>query len=393
MSNTNNSNSNSNSIYIKALKVAPETAAHTVITAGKITQSALSIAESTAKATENLVGSAKDITASIKGHTKRLANSGLNVAQYGFNTVKSVTKGISNTAESIAIQAEKRKMISRIRASAIEGTAEQRKENEEKKIIYLLELNQRKRELNARKKELSNKIKKQENNYYEKSTAQKHNLKMLKLGNKSKNDLGKFYKGQIGIVQDISKGINISLEQVRQNICAGKYFSLSLSCKRIKNFNGNGFRVKIARIKELYQIYCENIVKKLETKLKLSIVSVRLDIFSTEYIQQVEILTNINNKLLDYINEIMRTTTRNTITEYNKKNINIAINELEKLIMKNKSQSGYYENQSTKIIPNRENNNKFGNLSNNPNNQSYNLSGQYQTNLYTFTPNTQIKSS
>jgi hypothetical protein len=343
------SNNNSNSIYVKAAKTPFRVAAKAVNTAGKITESALNIAESTAKVTENLVGTARDITSSIKDHTKGLTNSTFKIGQNVLSTVESTTKGVSSLAESIAIQAEKREIMSRARANAIKGTSEQITDNQKKKILHRLDLNEKERELNARKRELANKIKKQELNYNEKSEAQKHNLKLLKLNKSSKKDLENFYKGQIKIVEDIAEDINISLEQVRKNICAGKYFSLSLSCKRIKNFNGNSFRIKVARIKELYQIYCVNIVKKLEGKLNLSIISGSLDIFTNYYIEQVQLLTDINNKLLDYINEIMRTITKNTLSDINKETINKTISEFENIIMGKKSK---YENSQFKLQKN-----------------------------------------
>ena len=320
--------------YTNALLVAPNLAANTLITVGKVGESGLEIAQTASIATVDLVKSAQSITESVKDHTKGIANRTLNIAQSGLNTAGSIFEGVRNTTKIIAKQAEKQKIITNNRTTAIKNTSNERIKGEKNKIVRQIELN-------ARKRNLDNQIKRQEINYQEKLKKEEHNLNMLKLGNSSKNDLIKFYENQINIVRDISKNINISLSQLKDTICSGKYFSLSLSCKRIKNFNGDKFRENIQRIRDIYKIYCENIVKKLLDRLKFSFIKKSLYFFTEYYIEQIELLTNINSKLLDYVNAIQTIIiTKNEILEENKQNLQYKINDLRKLInLTHKNQS------------------------------------------------------
>jgi hypothetical protein len=107
---------------------------------------------------------------------------------------------------------------------------------------------------------------------------------------------------------------------------------------------------------------------KLSFKLKMAAKTKKLELFTAYYIQQVQILTDINTKLLDYVLEIQSITIQNSISDNNKKIINSSISNLEKIIGKNKSQP---ENL------NRKPNNKFqklpGNLNRKPNNKFHNF--------------------
>jgi hypothetical protein len=357
------SNGSEKSVYIKALTAVPELAAETVITATEVAKSGLAVAESAGKITKHLAGSAEKIAESVEKHSGKITNSTLNIGQHGLNTVKSVTKGISSVAEIASIQANKKLAVSGNRLKAIQATSNERTESEVKKIKIQLELTQKKLELNKQKNFLKQ-------NYQGEVNKRNHNMNMLKLAQNTTNTLIKFYENEINIVKNISKDVNNSLENVRSTICAGKYFSFSLSCKRHQNFNSGGFRVKIETIRKTYKIYCDNIIMKLRSKLNMAAISKKLELFTAYYIQQVEILTDINTKLLDYVLEIQSITIQNSISDNNKKIINSSISNLEKIIGKNKSQ---YENL------NRKPNNKFqklpGNLNRKPNNKSQNLPG------------------
>jgi hypothetical protein len=367
------SNGSEKSVYIKALTAVPELAAETVITATKVAESGLAVAESAGKITKHLAGSAEKIAESVEKHSGKITNSTLNIGQHGLNTVKSVTKGISSVAEIASIQANKKLAVSGNRLKAIQATSNERTESEVKKIKIQLELNQKKLELNKQKNFLKQ-------NYQGEVHKRNHNMNMLKLAQNTTNTLIKFYENEINIVKNISKDVNNSLENVRSTICAGKYFSFSLSCKRHQNFNSGGFRVKIDTIRKKYKIYCDNIIMKLSFKLKMAAKTKKLELFTAYYIQQVEILTDINTKLLDYVLEIQSITIQNSISDNNKKIINSSISNLEKIIGKNKSQP---ENL------NRKPNNKFqklpGNLNRKPNNKFQNLPGNsYKQNNSSF---------
>jgi hypothetical protein len=322
--------SGSSSVYVQAAKAVPELAAKTVITATKVAESGLKVAETAGRITERLAGSAEKIADSVEKHSGALVNATLNIGQHGLNTVKSVTKGISSAAEIVSIQANKKLAVSSNRLKAIQATSNERTASEKKKILIQIELDQKKAELDKQK----NFLKK---NYQSEANKKKHNMNMLVLEKNTTNTLIKFYENEINIVKNISNDINNSLKNVRDTICAGKYFSFSLSCKRHKNFNSGGFRLKIDSIRKTYKIYCENIIIKLRSKLKMAAISKKLDVFTNYYIEQVQILTDINTKLLDYVVEIQSITIKNTILDKNKKNINSSISKLENLIGKNKS--------------------------------------------------------
>jgi hypothetical protein len=326
------SNSSNGSIYTKAAIAVPELLAKTVITATKVAESGLAVAESAGKITEHLAGSAEKITASVEKHSGALVNSTLNIGLHGINTLKSVTKGISNVAEIASIQAQKKKAVSSNRLKAIEATSNERTKSEVKKIQIKIELNEKKLEINKQK----NLLKK---NYQGEVDKKKHAMNMLKLEKNTTDTLIKFYENEIDIVKNISKDVNNSLENVRDTICSGKYFSFSLSCIRHKNFNSGGFRLKIDSIRKTYKIYCDNVVIKLRSKLNMAAISKKLEVFTSYYIEQVEILTDINTKLLDYVVKIQSITIQNTISENNKNIISSSINNLERIIEKNKSQS------------------------------------------------------
>jgi hypothetical protein len=325
-------NGSGNSVYMTAAKAVPELAAKTVITATKVAESGLKVAESAGKITEHLAGSAKNIAESVEKHSGTLTNSTLNIGQHGLNIVKSVTKGISSVAEIASIQANKKLAVSGNRLKAIQATSNERAESEKKKILIQIELNQKKLELN-KQKNLLNK------NYQGEVYKREHNMNMLELEKNTTKTLIKFYENEIDIVKNISKDVNNSLEKVRNTICAGKYFSFSLSCKRYSNFNSDGFRVKIDSIRKKYKIYCENIIMKLKSKLNMAAIIKNLDVFTTYYIEQVQILTAINTKLLDYVVEIQSITIQNSISDKNKTKINSSISNLEKIIG-NKSSYG-----------------------------------------------------
>ncbi len=325
---------------MEAAKAVPELAAKTVITATKVAESGLAVAESAGKITEHLAGSAEKITASVEKHSGALVNSTLNIGQHGINTLKSFTKGISSVAEIASIQAQKKKAVSNNRLRAIQDTSNERTKSEVMKIQIQIELNKKKLEINKQK----NLLKK---NYQGEVDKKRHAMNMLKLEKNTTDTLIKFYENEINIVTNISKDVNNSLENVRSTICAGKYFSFSLSCKRYYNFNSDGFRVKIETIRKTYKIYCDNIIMKLKSKLNMAAISKKLEEFTADYIEQVKILTAINTKLLDYVVKIQSITIKNSISDENKINIKSSISNLEFLIGKNKNQS---QNLSKKNI-------------------------------------------
>jgi hypothetical protein len=345
------SNGSGKSPYMEALTAVPELAAKTVITATKVAESGLKVAESAGKITEHLAGSAEKIAQSVENHSGALTSSTLNIGQHGLNTVKSVTKGISSAVEIASIQANKKLAVSGNRLKAIQATSNERTESEVKKIKIQLELNQKKLELNKQK----NLLKK---NYQGEVDKRKHNMNMLKLEQNTTNTLIKFYENEIDIVKNISKDVNNSLENVRNTICAGKYFSFSLSCKRHSNFNSGGFRVKIDSIRKKYKIYCDNIIMKLRSKLNMAAITKKLDVFTAYYIEQVQILTDINSKLLDYVVEIQSITIQNIISDKNKTTINYSISNLEKIIG-NKS---LYGNLNRESIIKSQNNSGLNNI-------------------------------
>ena len=320
--------------------------------------------EVSAQATKNLIKSAQGITESLSEHTKELTNvaldtteealgvgkeaaravqqslsavanssknitqKGLNIGKHGLNAASSVAEGISKLASIGSQQFIKRNLESKNRTEAFRKTSEERIEKQKQNLI-------RQYQLNKAKKNIANQIARQKLNYQQKLKEQQHALNLLKLNKNSKVKTRSFYLNQIDTVKNISKIVSISLEQLKGLICSGKYFDFSSSCKRIKNFNGNSFKAKIEGIKNTYNSFCENIIRKLYGKLESYIIQNKLDVFSAYYSEQVELLVGINNKILDNINNIISIINQNEISAENKTQITGTFIKFGNLIRKN----------------------------------------------------------
>lgn len=107
-------------------------------------------------------------------------------------------------------------------------------------------------------------------------------------------------------IKEMSNNINNLLYELSYIVCEPSYFSspyFSKKCKKIKSFNVKTYKSRISAIRSNYMIYIDNIIRKLKNKLQLSLSN--LEQFKIYFSDQLELLGNVNDRLIDIINNMI----------------------------------------------------------------------------------------
>jgi len=285
------------------------------------------------------------VATAVANQSKNLTSSSLQTVQHALNTVKSISKGVGNITEIVGSQIAKKKIASLAQQKALENASNTKSNTEKQKLIIGYQESLEKKSINSKlaleaahiqfdldlgKKHIKAQRNQQELELKKQSNLQKHKYNLLKLNKNSRVKTMILYNKQINTVSVIFREVNDSLTKIQGLICEGKYFSYSLWCKRIKNFNGNSFRSKIGSFKKTYKVYCDSIILRLKNKLQTSI-----DEFSDYYDDQLKELSKVNEKILEYIIKLGTIINQNELENSNKKNLDNTVKNMGKVFIKN----------------------------------------------------------